>query len=112
MKIKNLAQMKSALKKGTVFEVLEHRRHPEWKGQMRVVNIVQCNCVYVQLLDQPEHLFSKFNGGRGIRMDFSPASHYAFGEIITWYGRPASDQQRHLIMTFQIREDGCPSTTV
>lgn len=103
MKIENLTQLKKALSKGAVIEVLKHELHPAWAG-LRIVNIVQSNGVYVQLYNQPDHPFSKYNGGRGIRMDFAPASHYVFDDPIAWYDGPVTDSKRQLIMTFRLIE--------
>lgn len=103
MKIENLTQLKKALSKGTVIEVVKHELHPAWAG-FRVVNVVQSNCVYVQLYKQPEHLFSKYNGGRGIRMDFAPAAHYVFDDPVAWYDRPVTDPEKRMIMIFRIIE--------
>lgn len=103
MDIANLTQLKKALSKGAVIEVVKHELHPGWAG-LRVVNIVQSNCVYVQIYNQTEHPFSQYNGGRGIRMNFSPATHYVFDDPIAWYDRPVTDPKRHLIMSFRIIE--------
>jgi hypothetical protein len=109
MVITNLAQLKKVLTKGAIIQVVEHKRHPGWSGQIRIVNIVKSNCVFVQLFNQPDQPFSKVNGGRGSRMDFDPAAHYAFDDPIAWYDRPESDPEKRLIMTFRIIESDCIS---
>jgi hypothetical protein len=103
MQINSLSQLKKALVKGATFQVVKHGLHPEWAEQIRVVNVVQSNCVYTQILNQPDQPVSKVNGGRGTRMDFSAAVNYRFeGDLISWFDRPAVSPDSRLVMTFRV----------
>lgn len=85
MKIQNLSQLKKALQLGAEYRMVAHRIHPEYIGLVRVVNKVQTNCVYSKIKDQPDHKYSQYNGGLGIRMDFMKTSHYEFGDTVKVY---------------------------
>ena len=39
--IKNLSQLKRAMRVGTVFEVVDHYVRPEYTGQKRIVQVTQ-----------------------------------------------------------------------
>ncbi len=85
MKVQNLSQLKKALQCGAEYCMVAHRIHPEYIGLVRVVNKVQTNCVYSKIKDQPDHKYSQYNGGLGIRMDFMKTSHYEFGDTVKVY---------------------------
>lgn len=88
MKVQNLSQLKKALQLGAEYRIIAHRIHPEYIGLVRVVNKVQTNCVYSKIKDQPDHKYSQYNGGLGIRMDFEKPAHYEFGDTVKFYCNP------------------------
>lgn len=90
--VDNLSHLKNLLHKGAVFQILRHNKHPEFIGLMREVNIVQQNAVYTTIKDDPDHKFSNYNGGKGIRMDFEKASHYVFGDTVQVFDSPKKDR--------------------
>lgn len=104
MKIKNLSQLKKVMQTGTLIKVHQHAVHPDYEGQLRVVNKVQTNCTYQKLYQQPDADFSTCNGGRGNRMDFGAAINYRFGDdgLILWYSTPHTDENPKLIMVFEV----------
>ena len=85
MKVQNLSQLKKALQIGAEYRMIAHRIHPEYIGFVRVVNKVQTNCVYSKIKDQPEHKYSQYKGGLGIRMDFLKTSHNEIGDTVKVY---------------------------
>ena len=97
--VDNLSHLKKLLHKGAVFQILRHNKHPEFVGLMREVNIVQQNAVYTTIKDEPDHEFSNYNGGKGIRMDFEKASHYVFGDTVQVFDSPQKDR---LMFEFEV----------
>lgn len=104
MRIKNLSQLKKAMQPGVLVKVYQHFVHPDYAGQLRVINKVQTNCTYQKLYQQPEDKFSTYNGGRGNRMDFGAANDYRFDPSgkIYWYDTPRDGQPQKLIMVFEV----------
>lgn len=104
MIIKNLSQLKKAMQPGMLVKVHQHAVHPDYAGQLRVVNKVQTNCTYQKLDQQPEAKFSTCNGGRGNRMDYGAAINYRFEDdgLIYWYDTPRTDENPKLIMVFEV----------
>lgn len=47
-----------------------------------MVSVAQTNAVYSRIKDQPDHEFSNYNHGWGIRTDFEKASNYRFGDTV------------------------------
>jgi len=101
MKINNLSQLKKELQKGRKFIVINHQK-PELVGHIREVNKVQTNVIYTVIPDNPDHEYSKCNGGKGSRMDYNKASHYEFGDTVKWYNKPVNSQDNTLIMEFKL----------
>ena len=86
--IKNLAQLKRALRPGTQFRVLQHMKE-EMVGAVKQVHTRQTNGIYAQMAGQPEHRFSTCNGGRGLWMPFYKESSYRFEDgMVTIDTRP------------------------
>ena len=85
IKVQNVSQLKKALQVGAEYRVVSHRIHPEYVGHIRVVNKVQTNCVYSKIKDQPDHEYSLFNHGLGVRTDFEKLSCYEFGDTVKVY---------------------------
>lgn len=101
MKISNMAELKRALHEGAIIKTIDHQK-PELIGLTRQVTKVQTNAVYTIIPGQPDHKWSKCNGGKGSRMDFDRADHYEFGDTIKWFYLPAGAAGNHLIMEFQV----------
>lgn len=104
MKINNMAELKRALKVGVIIKTIDHQK-AELIGMTRRVTKVQTNAVYTIIPNQPDHKYSKCNGGRGSRMDLDKATHYEFGDTVKWFNLPiGTERNRRLIMEFQIFE--------
>jgi len=102
MNIKNLSQLKKELQKGKRFIVINHQK-PELVDQIREVNKVQTNALYVVVADNPEHEWSTCNGRKGVYMKYNKASHYQFNEeSIKWYKLPIGSDNNCLIMEFKL----------
>lgn len=101
MKISNMAELKRALHVGAIIKTIDHQK-PELIGLTRQVTKVQTNAVYTVIPEQPEHKWSKCNGGKGSRMDFSKANHYEFGDTVKWFNLPIGSADNRLIMEFQV----------
>lgn len=97
MKIKNIAGLKRALQVGVVIKTINHQK-PELVGSLRQVTKVQTNGVYTVILGQPEHKWSKCNGGLGSWMGYSKPKNYVFGETIKWFNHPIGTAENNLIM--------------
>ena len=78
MEIKNLSQLKKALKVGARFEMVEHFLKPEYTGQKRVVQVVQSNAIYSGIDGEPENPLSTCNYGKGLFLQFGKASDWVF----------------------------------
>lgn len=78
MEIKNLSQLKKALKDGHTFEIVEHFYHPEYAGQVRCVQVLQTNGMYTGIVGEPTSRISLLNGCKGSWCDFGKASDWVF----------------------------------
>lgn len=77
MEVRNLSQMKRLLKKGAKFRVVNHNIHPNYTGQERIVNVVQTNGIYSQVLTgDNKEIYNAFNEGKGIWMTFGKATEW------------------------------------
>ena len=84
IKIRNLTHLKSVLKQGSCFEIVQHSLHPEFTGQIRQLSKVQTNGFYSTIYQDPTHKVSHANGGLGYWMAYQKASNWEFnGEICT-----------------------------
>ena len=99
--INSMSQLKKELQKGTRFLVIDHWK-PELIGQQREVNVVQTNCVYTVIVDNPNHEGSTCNGGRGSRMEYNKANHYEFSDTIKWFKLPIGIKDNEMIMEFKL----------
>lgn len=100
--VNSLSELKKVLIAGSKFIVISHRK-PELIGQVREVTKVQTNAVYTIIPDNPDHPYSKCNGGKGSRMDFDKVNHYEFGDTIKWFNLPVGTENNTLIMEFQLQ---------
>ena len=98
--VKNLSQLKKALKNGTRYEVVEHFVHPKYTGQVRQATYVGTDVMYSRSVDDDS--INTLNGGHGIKTDFGKASDWAFcgGVCQLW------DSRRYRpVMTLRVLED-------
>lgn len=77
MNIKNLAELKRALKDHP-FEIVEHFIKPEYTGQKRIVQVMQTNGMYTGIYQDPNAELSKVNYGKGTWLAFGKASDWTF----------------------------------
>lgn len=80
--IKNLSQLKKAIKDGKRFKIVNHYRKPETIGQIRKPNVIQTNGFYSWIDGQPEHQVSRANHGKGYWLAYGKASEWKFEEGI------------------------------
>lgn len=85
MIIKNLSQLKKAMKDKKEFRILEHYLKPEYKGQIRKPNIVQTNGMYTIVPSDMECKESTCNNGKGTWIKFGMASDWKFDNGICTY---------------------------
>lgn len=78
MEIKNLAQLKKAINAKTPFQIVQHFVKPEFTGQIRKPNVVQTNGFYSVVHNDPDHMVSRFNGGKGSWIAYGKASDWKF----------------------------------
>lgn len=76
--VKNLSQLKKALTMGTKFVMVEHFIRPEFKGQKRIVKVVQTNGIYSAIDGEPDNPLSNVNYGKGLWLSFGKASDWTF----------------------------------
>ena len=75
--IKNLAQLKRALKEGHHFKIIDHIRK-ECVGEERKPTKVQTNVFYSANVNASQEEIDKINGGLGAWLDFGKASDWKF----------------------------------
>ena len=100
--IKNLNQLKKALKNCPRLEIVGHCR-PECIGQIRRVSLTNTRNFYTVMDDQPEHSISRANGGEGFSLSWGKAGAWGFEDgICSIYERDAEHTPEHLIMAFRV----------
>lgn len=103
--IKNLSQLKRALKVGTDFEITGHCR-PECIGERRRVNYVDTTGFYSIVPRQPESRASKANGGRGSYLRWSNAPYWKFEGGKCGLYSDKEHTERELIIEIRVEEAG------
>ena len=78
--IKNLSQLKRAVKAGRPFRIIKHYVHPEYQGQMREPGKVQTNGFYSKVVDNPFHPLNSVNNGKGSYVSYGKATDWIFNE--------------------------------
>lgn len=78
--IKNLSQLKRAIREGKAFRVIEHYVRPGYSGQLRKPGKVQTNGFYSKVADNPLHVVNGANGCEGTYMAYGKASDWRFWE--------------------------------
>ncbi len=78
MEIKNLSQLKRAIKSGCRFIVRKHYIKPEYEGQVRKPNVVQTNDFYSIEDGKPDSVVTLANRGKGSWIEYGKASDWTF----------------------------------
>ena len=78
MDIKNLSQLKKAMRDGHDFYIEKHYIHPEYTGQTRCVKECGTTYMYTGIKDNPLHRVSQLNSGKGCYLNFGKASEWVF----------------------------------
>lgn len=80
MEIKNLSQLKKALKENHLFVMMYNPNFPDRTGQVRVVSKLQTNGFYSKVHDNPNHEINSKNRGLGSWMDFGKSENWSFSD--------------------------------
>lgn len=101
--IKNLSQLKKALKAGTRFQIMSHCR-PECVGQTREVTVSNTQGFYsIVIGDGALEKSNQSNGGRGPVLWWSKAPFWDFKEgICGIYNSDTNRTEDYLIMAFRV----------
>lgn len=103
--IKNLNQLKKAMKKDTRFEIIHHWRE-DCVGQIRRVTLPNTVGFYSVVDGQPEHPISQSNNGLGWVMDWKKAGNWDFENgACSYYKHSKAEGADDLVMSFRIIEE-------
>lgn len=103
LRIKNLAELKRAVKPGIEMLTTSHAYHKDMVGLVRQVKQVQTVGFYSVIKDQPNHRYSVCNHGKGFFTPFEKASAYIFdGDTISQLDTRKNDGS--ILMTFAFYE--------
>lgn len=78
MEIKNLSQLKKAIKEGHKFIIRKHYIRPEYNEQVRKPNVIQTNGFYSIEYDNPDSKVTLANNGKGSWIEYGKASDWKF----------------------------------
>lgn len=78
--IKNLSQLKRAIREGRHFRIIEHYVRPEYTGQLRQPRKVQTKEFYSVVADDPGHSLNSANNGNGSYVAYGKARDWRFDE--------------------------------
>lgn len=78
MEIKNLSQLKRAIKEGHNFIIRKHYIRPEYEGQIRKPNVVQTNGFYSIEYEKPDSKITLANNGKGSWIEYGKAADWKF----------------------------------
>ena len=102
--IKNLSQLKMALKKGARFEIISHCRS-ECVGELREVNMADTQGIYTIVLGEPDNKSTVANGGRGTWLSWEKAPAWTFHDnVCSLYQRDSEHTEQNLILAFRVLE--------
>ena len=90
MEIKNLTQLKRAIKEGHKFIIRKHYIKPEYEGQIRKPHVIQTNGFYSIEDRKPDSEVTLANNGKGSWTGYGKASDWTFKNGIckmSCYGR-------------------------
>ena len=103
--IKNLNQLKRALRPGTRLEVTGHSR-PGCIGQLREVTLVNTQGFYTKTVDPPNPRINAANEGRGSILWWGLAGTWAFEDgVCSSYTCSGKYTEKALIMAFRILDE-------
>lgn len=103
--IKNLSQLKKALKTKPRLEITGHCLK-EYVGQIRRVTLANTVGFYSVMEGQPDHKISRANNGLGSVLYWSNAPFWRFQDgVCSVYNSDAEQDERHLIMAFRVLEE-------
>lgn len=101
--IKNLNQLKKALKKGTCFEITKHCRE-EYIGQKRMVTLANTKGFYSIIPDEPESKVTLANDGKGSLLWWSKAPFWNFENGVCSQYSSTEHTDNCLIIAFRVEE--------
>ena len=102
--IKNLSQLKKALRADTEFEITAHCR-PDYVGQRRKVTIANTQGFYSVIPDDPQSKTSLANNGRGSWLGWSNAPFWQFENgICAIYSSDKYRTEDYLLLAFRVLE--------
>lgn len=78
MEIKNLTQLKRAIKEGRKFIIRKHDIRPDYVGQIRKPNVIQTNGFYSIEDEKPDSMVTLANNGKGSWIEYGKASDWRF----------------------------------
>jgi len=81
--IKNLSQLKRAIKEGRRFRIIKHYVHPDFSGQLREPGKVRTKGFFSRVADDPYHVVSNANRGEGYYVAYGKASDWHFDKVGT-----------------------------
>lgn len=90
MEIKNLSQLKRAIKEGHKFIIRKHYVEPQYEGQIRKPSVIQTNGFYSIEDEKPDSEVTLANNGKGSWIEYGKASDWTFENGIctqSLYGR-------------------------
>ncbi len=105
MDIRNLNQLKRAMKTCPKFEIVDHCR-PECIGQIRRVTLANTQGFYSGMEGQPEHEINRGNGGLGLVLWWGKAASWDFRDgLCTQYNKGAEHTAQNMVISFRILEE-------
>jgi hypothetical protein len=102
--IKNLSQLKKALKANPRLEITGHCQS-DYVGQVRRVTLANSVGFYSVMDGQPDHKISRANQGRGSVLYWSNAPFWTFRDGVCSLFSHEDHTQEHLIMAFRVLDD-------
>ena len=102
--VKNLSQLKKALRAGSQFTVIDHARQ-ECIGEQREVTYANTQGFYSIVPSNPNCRTSLANNGRGSILWWSKAPFWEFEDgVCSLYASDTKREDKYLIMSLQITE--------
>ncbi len=105
MDIKNLNQLKKAMKGCPKFEIVGHCR-PECIGQIRRVTLANTQGFYSGMEGQPDHEINRNNNGLGLVLSWGKADVWGFQDgLCTQYFKGTEHTVQNAVISFRILEE-------
>lgn len=103
--VKNLSQLKKAMKGNPRFEVIAHCRK-ECVGEIRQVTQANTACFYSAVAGDPEDWTHTTNHGRGVILWWNTAPFWSFQDgVCSVYDSDTIHTEDHLIMAFRLLDE-------